>query len=271
MSEKSAFDTMMDDAQTPAPSPATDDKGQPRDDQGKFAKAPEPQPAAAATPPAPTPTPPAPTPEPKHEAIPLPTALEWRDRMTAAERRLKEIEQQRKEQELPAPQIPSVTEDPEGFAAHMADVANRVALNKGFEISEVMAVKEHGADAVKAAKDWALVKAEEEKNRLGFSPFAAEYMRQLHPIDWAIKQQKRDALLAQIGDDPEAYIVAEIAKRTAAGASPEPQPSSAAPQPSAAQPAPKAAPRSIASTPSAGSQHSVPTGPGNAFEAAFPN
>ena len=117
------------------------------------------------------------------------------------------------------------------------------------------------------------VKSREEKARLGWSPFAEEQYRHQNPVDWIVKQQKRHATLALIGDDPEAYIAAEIARRTAPPA-PTPAlqpaiPAAAAPTPQAAPPAP-AAPRSIVSAPNAGSQHTVATGPGRAFEAAFP-
>lgn len=261
MSENTAFDTMMDDASSaPAPSqaPATD-PAQPRDDKGQFAKAGEPAPSTA-TPSAPAPAS-TPAPEPRQEAIPLATALEWRDNAKAFKRKLEALEAERAA--TPAPEVPSATADPEGFAGYMADLANRTRMNTVFEVSETMATEKHGADAVKSAMDWAMGQAQASPS------FAAEYLKQKHPIDWAVKQQKRFGLMDKIGDDEEAYIRRRAAELGIAAPAPtEPQPSSAVPQPSAA-PAPKPAPRSIASTPSAGSQHSVPTGPGNAFEAAF--
>ena len=255
---------------TPAPAPTSSAPSeQPRDEVGRFAAkpadAPAPAPAAAAPAPvAPTPAPaatPAPTQEPKQEAIPLATALDWRDRMTAAERRLKQLEHQPAQPR----QVPSAQAEPEAYAAYLENIANETRVNTRFEMSEALAREKHGDDATQKAMDWAMEQAQTSPS------FAAEYLQQRHPIDWAVKQQKRHALIAVIGDDPEAYIAAEIAKRTQAATAPQPQTATpaAAPPPQAAQPAP-AAPRSIAHSPSAGaSQHITPSGPGRAFDAAF--
>lgn len=244
---------------------------QPRDEQGKFAPkadaAPAPAPAAAApAPEAPIPAPaptPAPTPEPKHEPVPLATFLDIRDKLKAAEKRLAELDRAQ-----PSQPVPSATDDPEGYAAYLNDIANATRINTRFEMSEALARDKHGDDTVQQAMDWAMEQAKT-------SPaFAAEYVQQKHPIDWAVKQQKRHALLTTIGDDPEAYIAAEIAKRLAASPAPTPEPQQASPAaspPQVATPAPApAAPRSIASAPAAGaSQHVTPSGPGSAFEATF--
>lgn len=272
MSEKTAFDAMMDDASTtaaPSQATATDQASgnQARDDAGRFAKAGDPPvtDAPAASAPASQSAPAAtPSAEPqKQEAIPLATALEWRDQAKAFKRELEQLKTQQRPSE-PAPEVPSATQDPEGFASYMADLANRTRMNTVFEVSEAMATEKHGTDAVKGAMEWAMEQAQASPS------FAAEYLRQKHPIDWAVKQQKRFGLMSQIGDDEESYIRRRAAELglTAPAPQPEPQPSQAAPQPQAAQPAPSA-PRSIASMPSAGSQHSVPSGPGKAFEAAF--
>jgi hypothetical protein len=263
-----APDTASPPAATPA-SPASTE--QPRNEQGQFApKAsdPTPAPAAAAQPaPAPTPAPavtPAPTPEPKVENnIPLATALDWKQRMTAAERRLKELETT-----PPQPrQVPSASEDPEGYAAYLESIAESTRVNTRFEMSEALAREKHGDDATQGAMDWAMEEARK-------SPaFAAEYMQQRHPIDWAVKQQKRHAIINEIGESDEAYVrrrAAELGLTVPAPTS-EPQPATPATAPpiAAPQPAP-AAPKSIAHVPAAGGgAHSIPTGPGSAFAAAF--
>lgn len=264
-------------AATPAPAPVTPlSTEQPRDEHGKFAPkatdapalaaaAPQPEPVAAA----PAPQPAAAAPEQKQEAIPLATALQWRDDAKAAKRELEQLKAQRTQQPQP---VPSASEDPEAFEAHINRLIEGARSDATFKASEIMAREKHGDEVVAAAKQWALEKCEEEGARLGFSPFAAEYMRQEHPLDWAVKQQKRSAVLSQIGDDPEAYIAAEIARRTAAPPPPSPQAATPAPAPppvAPVTPAP-AAPRSIASQPAAGaSQHVTPSGPGRAFEATF--
>lgn len=257
---------------TPEPTPVSPDTSatpaQPRDESGRFAPKGETAPATPAAPSTPEPvvatpvqTPAPATPEPKHEAIPLPVFLDMRDKLKAAERRLAEAEAQRQQ---PQQQVPSATADPEGYAAYLETIANSTRINTRFEMSEALAREKHGDDTVQKAMDWAMEQART-------SPaFAAEYLQQRLPIDWAVKQQKRHALLTAIGDDPEAYIASEIAKRQAVQAPTQPQPATpAAARPQqVAQPAPSA-PRSIASAPAAGSQHHVPTGPGTAFEATF--
>lgn len=269
-------DKMPSQAPVAEASPATEPEKsiaseQPRDESGKFTtpKVDEPKPEAAAADPQPeagkTPEP-APTPEPpKQEHVPLPVFLDMRDENKDLKRRLKEYEQRQSQPQ----QVPSASEDPEGYAAYVEGIATQTRINTRFEMSEALARDKHGDDSVQAAMDWAMEQAQK-------SPaFAGEYLQQKHPIDWAVKQQKRHALMQTIGDDPEAYIAAEIAKRLAAQTpAPEPQPTPAAVPQQAAIPAPAApaAPRSIANQPAAGtSQHVQPAGPGTAFEAAFPS
>lgn len=266
--------SFLDGNSTPAqPAPDTSaapaSPDQPRDEHGKFAsKANDAPPATAAAAPVlqPAPTPaiaPAAPVEPRHEPVPLATFLDVRDKLKAAEKRLSEIDQ-RPQQPQP---VPSASADPEGYAAYLENIASSTRINTRFEMSEALARDKHTDDVVQGAMDWAMEQAKT-------SPaFAAEYLQQRHPIDWAVKQQKRHAMLTQIGDDPEAYIAAEIARRTAAPAlTPAAQPAipAAAPSPQVVQPASApAAPRSLANAPTAGSQHHVPSHPGAAFDATF--
>lgn len=273
-SDKGA-DPAPEPAATPVQTPENSGSpGQPRDDSGRFAPkaadAPAPTPTAAApTPQAQTPAPasqPAPTPEPKQEAIPLATALDWRDQLKANKRELETLKAQIAQQQRQPQQVPSAQQDPEGYAAYLENIATSTRVNTRFEMSEALAREKHGDDATQGAMDWAMGQAQT-------SPaFAAEYLQQRHPIDWAVKQQKRHALMTAIGDDPEAYIAAEIAKRSqpATASTPEPQSQQAAsPQPAAATPTP-APPKSIVNQPGAtGSLHTIPTGPGAAFAAVF--
>jgi len=263
--------TAPDTASPPATPDNTAPTEQPRDEQGKFAAKAEAAPAPAAATPAPEPSPatvpavtPAPTPEPRHEPVPLATFLDIRDKLKAAEKRIAELDRAQ-----PSQPVPSASDDPEGYAAYLENIANSTRINTRFEMSEALARDKHGDDTVQKAMDWAMEQASTSPS------FAAEYVQQKHPIDWAVKQQKRYALLSTIGDDPEAYIAAEIAKRLAGSPAPTPEQQPAAPTaspPQVATPAPApAAPRSIASAPAAGaSQHVTPSGPGSAFEAAFP-
>jgi hypothetical protein len=252
-----AFDALFADKPAPETAPA--------------APAPEPTPQAppAATQPeqaaeVPQPAQPVsaePAPAKREEAIPLRTALDWRDEAKANKARVAELEAQLRQPQT----VPSVQDDPEAFAAYQTELVNRTRTNTIFDVSETMATEKYGAEPVQSAMEWAMGKAQA-------SPaFASEYLKQKHPIDWAVKQQRRETLLNEIGDDPDAYVrrrAAELAQ--AGGTPPQPaQPSPAVlPQP-AATPATPAPRPSLASAPTAGGMNTVPIGPGAAFDAAI--
>ena len=203
------------------------------------------------------------------ESIPLPLYLDTRDENKKLKARLAELEA-RAPATPPAP-VPSFKDDPDGLAAYLAEQTNRTAVGTRFDVSELTAREKHGDEAVTAAMEWGLQRSQE-------SPaFAAEYLKQKNPIDWAVKQMKRAKLLDEIGDDEEKYFAAQAEKRgyvkasapaLAAPAAPAtPQPQAAAPAPQQ-QPAPQAAPtRSLASAPSAGGPAIVPAGDFAAFDA----
>jgi len=91
-----------------------------------------------------------------------------------------------------------------------------------------MATKEHGEETVKAAMEWGMQRAQQSPG------FAAEYMRQRHPIDWAVSQHKEQIELQEMRADKAAYIRKHA---TALGLIPQATPQSAsapaAPQPHA--------------------------------------
>lgn len=261
-----AFDAHFnEDNSQPAEKPeATEDKGGPvRDEAGRFAaKAPEPAApetkpeAAQAAPAAPAPTPEPPKPEPGF--VPLSAVLDEREKRQKLEREIAEI----RAQQQPS-KVPSIQEDPEAFAAYQHQLVQQTATNTKFETSEIVARQQHGDDTVQKAMDWAM-------ERSNTSPaFAAEYLKQKHPIDWAVRQHKRDTLVSSIGDDEEAYIRRRAAELGLAPApqteTPQGQPAPASPQPAVPKPPP---PRpSLASATSAGGMQTVPVVSG--FEAAF--
>jgi hypothetical protein len=247
----------------------TEGQGQPRDESGRFApkadQQPEPQaqptpepaqsaPAVQAAP-APVAQPEPAKAEPGH--VPINALLDEREKRQKLEKRLADLEQQTRQPQ----NIPSVTDDPEAFAQHQQLLIQQTATNTRFETSELVARQQHGDDPVQKAMDWAMQRSQE-------SPaFAAEYLKQKHPIDWAVRQQKRHALLDDIGDDPEAYRAKIIAEFQAANPAPQPAPAAAAsPQPAAAKPAPRP---SLASAPTAGGIQTAPVPA--PFEAAFSN
>jgi len=224
----------------------------------QAATQPEPTPAPTPTPPSETAAP-VPVPEKQREEIPLPVFLDMRDKLKAAERERDELRAAQRQPQA----VPSIQDDPEAFAAHQADLINRTRTSTIFDVSETMATEKYGAEPVKSAMDWAMQRAEA-------SPaFAAEYLKQKHPIDWAVKQQKRDALLNEMGDDPDAFIARKIAERSAGQAQTPAAPVMAHTQPVAPQAHTPAPPASLASAPSAGGMATIPTGPMAAFDATF--
>jgi hypothetical protein len=245
--------------------PVTETGTQPRDEGGRFATKqadaitqPEVVTAPAVTPPAPlAPVEPA-KPQGEGGHIPINALLDERDKRQKAERRIAELEAQHQPRN-----IPSVTDDPEAFAQHQQLLIQQTATNTRFETSELVARQQHGDEPVQKAMDWAMQRSQE-------SPaFAAEYLKQKHPIDWAVRQQKRHALLDEIGDDPEAYRAKLRAELAASNGATDPTPPTipvpASPQPAAPKPPP---PRpSLASAPTAGGMQTVPVvAP---FDAAF--
>lgn len=245
----------------PAATPAPEQSGQPRDESGRFASpqpaepapAVEPQPVAPVAPAAPEPA----KPDPSQEAKGLMLAmLDEREKRQKAERERDELRSSQQTRN-----IPSVTDDPEAFAQHQQQLIQQTATNTRFETSEIVARQQHGDDPVQKAMDWAMTRSQE-------SPaFAHEYLKQKHPIDWAVRQQKRQALLDEIGDDPEAYKAKILAAHQAAPVTPQ-QPA-VVPQPAPVQPKPATPSPSLAAAPSAGGMATAPTGHGVAFEGAF--
>jgi hypothetical protein len=242
--------------QQPAATPEAQPEAQPRQPDGKFAPKADVAPVAAA------PASPAPTPAEEPEKQPISRGefkgyIEEREKRQKAEARAEAAERraQQYESQQQSSQIPSAS-DPEAFAQYI----QQTKTNTVFDVSETMAREKHGDEPVNAAMDWALQEAQRSPQ------FAAEYLKQKHPIEWAVKQQKRHQFLSEIGDDPEAYRARIIAEHAAAQApATQAQPQAAPPQPAAPKPTPRP---SLASAPTAGG---IQTRPAVApFDAAFP-
>jgi hypothetical protein len=192
---------------------------------------------------------------------PVAALLDERDRRKAAEQRLAELEAQMRQQQ---PQdMPDPYDDPAGYQAHVAQQLQAQAVSVRFDVSETLAREKHGDEAVTAAMDWGLQKAQT-------SPaFRDEYLAQKNPIDWVVRQQKREGLLSAVGDDEEAFIrrrAAELGLIAPTDAGAGTTPVSGQQQ----APRPAAPPRSIASAASAtGSHREIATGPLAAVDALF--
>lgn len=214
--------------------------------------APDPAPPAEAAP-APALDPqPAPQPEtkPEEHTVPLAKFLDQRDE-------LRELRRFKQEQEAKAarPAAPEPFDDQEkGFVS--AEVAK-----VRFEMSDVMARQTHGAEKVDAANEWAMQRAQQDP------VFAAQYMRETHPIDWIVRQHQRENLLSQIGDNPDDWIRRKAAEMGLLAPQPTPQPAAVVPQPA---PTPAAPRPSLIGAPSGGGVEHVPAGPLAAVDAVFP-
>lgn len=233
----------------PAPAPEQPVEGnQPRDEQGRFAQTavpvtaqPEPQPAE---PPA---QPPAQPQEPQQShSVPLPTFLELRDRLTAAETQLKQFSQPRQQEAPPPePEMPVLYEDatPAEIAAYVEAQREFTAMQAAQSVrsqatyfSRALAEVRHGADVVREAHEWAVRKADEDPL------FNEKAKRHPDPYELAVTEFRRDRAVSQIGDgDMDEFI------RWKASRNQQPQ----AGQPAAPQ-KPVAPGPSLAGAPSAG-------------------
>lgn len=116
----------------------------------------------------------------------------------------------------PAPpaQPPEIWDNPDEYLNHrLQPLAGEISEMKEF-VSETLAIQTHGEEAVSAAKT-----ALETLAKSGNPEFEGVYRRLVasrHPMDELVKWHKKAATLQKIGDDPDAYIEAEIARRLAA-------------------------------------------------------
>jgi len=218
----------------------------------------QPEPVAEPAPePAPEPTPTPEAPKDEQRTIPLATALNWRDEAKEYKRRVEAFEAQQRQ----APAIDPF-DDPEAFAAHQQALVQQAIVTDRFERSNEDAIEKYGEDKVKAAVDWATARAQQNPS------FATEYMGKTRPIHWIVQQHQRDAMLSEIGDNPDDYFAREAAKRGYVLPSATP---AEALQPSIVQPATRPAPppRSIASDRSAAPAAVSPQGDRDGFLASI--
>jgi hypothetical protein len=220
---------------------------------------PTPEPAPAAPTPEPQPEPqPAPQPQAEH-SVPLAKYLDTRDELKA----LKAWKAEQEAKQQPPAKAPDPVDDPDGYAAHHERRFEQRLTAQKFEMSDVMARQQHGAEKVEEALNWAASRAEKDPI------FAAQYMREQHPIDWIVRQHQRDGLVSQLPGDVtsiDELVEREIAKRGLIA----PQPGAPAPGGTPQAPAPAAPPKSLVDTPSSGGVASVPIGTQAALEAVFP-
>ncbi len=190
----------------------------------------------------------------EEKTIPLATALDWRDRFKAAEAKLAEVEAAKQPSK-----VPDALDDPDGFNAHVDMVADAKATAVMFKMSNAIATREFGKETVDTAIDWATERAKSDPS------FVQKYMQNDHPIDWIVRQHKREGLVGGLPDDVsdlDEYVKRRATELGLIAAT-------AAPAVVVPQQAPATPPRSLASQPSAGGVKDVPVGPMAGLEALF--
>lgn len=126
--------------------------------------------------------------------VPLKALHETRDELKALKA---ELDQYRGTQhQAEQPQVPDIFENPDGFVQYTNEQLQRAMLNTTLNLSESMAKRYAGADAVEEAKAW------------GTQAFAGnpvlyqQFLREPDPYGFLIEQHKRASTLAKLGDDP---------------------------------------------------------------------
>lgn len=192
--------------------------------------------------------------EEKPQSIPITALLDEREKRQEAMRRAEMAERRAQELErrIAAAQQqqkrPDWFEKPdEAIQYHTAPLEQRILSDK-LDISETMAEDKYGAEAVAAAKA-AYLQAIQEDPALH-----QRTLKSKHPYDEVVKWHKRQSFVSQIGDDPDAWLEAQIAARM---------------QQQGSSPAPvNRPPVSLAAAPAAG--RASPQAKGSAFDQAFP-
>jgi hypothetical protein len=197
-----------------APQADQQDAGQPRDDQGRFA-ATQGEPAEQQT---------EQSQQPPQGFVPSGRLREEREAREAAERRFQEAQAQWQRElqqirsQLPQPEqpkAPDVFEDPNGFLNHgvrqaIDPIQSQIGQLREF-YSQREAVREHGADKVKAAYDWIA-----EGMRINDPARASIYQRAMQSMDpygEIVSEHQKSTIYSQIGNDPQAWFGKTLEER----------------------------------------------------------
>ena len=189
--------------------------------------------------------PPAASEEKQPSNVPLAALLDEREKRQRIERELEELRRWRQQQENAAQPKPDFYENPEAVLAQQQQAFQHAITSATLKQSRFLAERDHGADVV--AEAYAYFDQHPEQS--------AALLKEPSPFHAAVEHYKRQKLLTEVGNDPEAWRAqqeAEIRAKLEA---------------ELAQRKPAAPPRSLASAPSAGGEtHS----PGSAFDELFP-
>lgn len=184
--------------------------------------------------------------------VPITAILDEREKRQTAQREAEEARKALEEmrRQIAQAQRPPEPKDPQQRLVMAFQQQEQARWSDKLDLSETMAAQVHGPETVETAK--AAFLAEVKANPALYT----ELQRQRHPYDFVVKWHKRHATVSAMGDDPEAYIAAQVEARLAERL--------AAVQPSPA-PNPRVPP-SMARAPAAGRER---TSPGTAFDAMF--
>lgn len=175
-------------------------------------------------------------PDEKTKEVPFVALMDEREKRQAAQRELEEVRKKLAAFEQKPAEKPDFYDNPEA-------VVQQSVMAATLKQSKFLAEKEYGADVVAEAYAYFDKHPQESQALLQHpSPFHA-----------AVEHYKRQAKLAEIGSDPDAYINAQVEARIA--------------ERLAQSPTPKAPPPSMAKAPSTGGER---ISPGSAFDEAFP-
>lgn len=191
--------------------------------------------------------------------VPLAALMDVRDEAKELKRKLAEYESQQQQQEPQGP--PSIFDDEGGFIDHFGNHISNAVLNVRLDISEDNAREKHGDAVVDAVQGWFKEKGDRSPE------YRREVLSQRNPYAYAIAAMQREQALAKVDPaDVDNYLAWKAAQAAGQANVAQTQPAAA----SAAPPRPAAPTRSLASASSAGGVQHIPTGPGAAFDAAFP-
>lgn len=168
---------------------------------------------------------------------PIAALLDERDKRKAAEERLALYEQRQQAQQAP---VPDPFEDPEGHAAWQQAQVGSALYGINLRFSERLATVQHGADKVKAAKEWGYQRCETDPY------FNAKVLASDDPMGLVVTEYEREEIASKV--TPDEFQQFQAWKAAQAQLQQQQQPGN----PPAPQQASSIPPKSIASAPSAG-------------------
>jgi hypothetical protein len=139
--------------------------------------------------------------EPKEAPqVPLAALHEVRDDNKALKAKIESLESALRPRKEPEP-VPDMFEDPAGYDKYINSQVSGVKaemeqarLNDKLDISERFATKEHGKDAIEAAKEWYAGQSETAQQ---------EIIGQSDPYDYLVAQHQKSLLTEKLTADPE--------------------------------------------------------------------